>query len=284
MRPSSVYSRLALLTHAPALLALTVFAAGCADEPLSVEEGPPEAAADQEREERVTAEPTAEPTEAAEDELPGAVIAYFEALASQSPRQMESMLEVAAEGSPAYSYAGVQYGAAFVSRESAGFELEPLLVDVSDGKVEACDAYGEEPECTEFTKFVVKENQLVAFAIDDAPIEEQTGTPQTIEQMGVTFDVLGSYESVIHGNLRVVIDITGADEPRNLAFSAVEYVDPDNRLRSVRVEGYTGNPMRPNVTQMVLFMVDDASIGGDIILNISDEFSQRIEDVAIPTN
>jgi len=163
--------------------------------------------------------------------VPDAARRYVEALATYDPAAMRGMLDVAAPGSLAESYARVQIALLRATQEAGG-EVggEPDTVEVLDGAVSKCAPADQVESCLRYDAFELDGDRLAAFAVQGVPLAQSTRGPGgSAEVEGARVAVPATYRSVESGLLVVPLELTSAAAPAALVLEEAVYVDPQGR-------------------------------------------------------
>lgn len=192
------------------------------------------------------------------------VLAYFGSVAKAQPDDIEKARELAAEGSPAESYAVQQSHVAQADLDSGNFDPYVVELDFEDGVILLDFS-------AEYSDFVFENNQLVNFSAGDAMVDERLSLyneeEREIGRIG-SLRVLSAYES-IGGSLYVTVEVTSDASVLYIPFNAT-YIAPNGRAMD---ETWSVQPfeLRNERVANAYWIFSGGRVGGELELRFNDQ-------------
>jgi hypothetical protein len=178
------------------------------------------------------------------------VEAFFRAMASQDPRDMKAMADLAADDSPAKTYARVQYALVVAEQQSYGGGMTgPQIMRITDdGGIELSSEplgyEGDVEETVTFTDFELTGGKLASFsainADDDEPISiDDRIVPggQRQEIAGNTVRLMGAYHSVQADTVIVVLSTEATGDSIEYGYSDTYETSDGREVASTQYVG-----------------------------------------------
>ena len=256
--------------------------AAAVDEPAETEPDQPGDADEPEQTEQEPepADPEEPDGDTSQQDVADAARGYFDAFATYRPAAMQPMLDHAAEGSAAHTYAAVQI-ANIDALADQGLTSEPATATYLDGgAVEMCHATDDgSRSCSVMADITVDGELLSTFTVDGAPIDQRLATGgATASDGNVTVTLLGAYHSVQADTLVVALDIhNGADDVTNLNIYTAEYINDAGR--QVTASDAVGPiELRSGAASYATIYFPAQGVGGTFYLEgYSEDFSRDYE-------
>jgi hypothetical protein len=214
-----------ILSFAAALIAALTLVA-CAPAVQTAERDPDQAQSEPDVQTNERPEPSESPSPS-EPQVEGGenVEEFFRAFASLDPRDMKTMIDLAADDSPAHIYAKVQYAAVVAEQQSYGGGMTgPQTMKITDdGGIELCDEpmgfEGDVGGCFTFTDFELTDGKLASFSAITPEGGEKIHLDERIvaggqrqEIAGNTVRLVGAYHSIQADTVMVVISTEAAGD------------------------------------------------------------------------
>lgn len=213
---------------------------------------------------------------------------YLQLLASGDLARMGGMLDLAAEGSPAWLYATHQIAAL----RSAGGPGASTDVGVEGDSIVLCqpvlDASGTETEdCNTYANFTLDGDWLSDFSIEGVPMADRirSGDPAGAAADGVTARIVTAYQTA-RGDLALNLDVTnGRDTALTVADYEWAFITSDGR-QVAPSELFAGQSpdVEPGATAAHVVYFEQAPLGGTLrFVAFADDFATEIRfDVVVP--
>lgn len=212
---------------------------------------------------------------AGSDGVPEVAVDYIELLGTGDVADLQEMIELAVDGSPAEVYA--RYHLAFTRYGGP----TTSTTDVRDDIVRSCQegtntADDPETRCTNFGHFEVDDaGLLVAFSTDGSPIPDRlrTGDPTGVTDKGLTARVISAYMTS-RGDLFIAVDVTNdSNGAAQVDDCSATYTGRDGRqLNQVCVSMQP--KVQPGSTASIVYGIEQATLGGTLTITAATDERQ----------
>ena len=192
--------------------------------------------------------------------------AFIDAFASDDPDAIVEMIELAATGSPAATYAQVQSAIVVADTDA---EPVPATVERDGAALRLCTGR-EESVCFTYADFVVADDGLVSFTIDGLPLGERTARGgATVADAALDAELAGAYRAASSGILLLAIRLGNrgqADVTVGLAFA--RYRAPEGPAADVGA-AFGARELAAGSETTIVLGFDDQPLGGLLDLSLS---------------
>jgi hypothetical protein len=221
----------------------------------------------------------------ADTDLPSGddVEAYFTALASEDPDDLEPALDLAAPGSLAYAYLDyhLQGVVASIDGGLVGSGDAPEVEKI-DGGFQYCTDSSDDETCARWTDIEGRNGAVANFKVNDEPLDTRliagNGQPVPAGSLG-SLELLYAYESPVSDSVYVVARAQSADRPVTVALADATYYDPAGQ-QTAAAGTYGPTELDANANANIVMIFPTVTLGGDISISMISEDSST-EDAAV---
>jgi hypothetical protein len=262
-------------------IAMALIITACAPAVETTERDPDQARSEpnvQTNERAEPSEPSASPSPT-EPQIVGGenVEEYFRVMASQDPREMKVMANLAADDSPAQTYAKVQY-ATLVARQQSyggGFTGPMVMRITDDGGIELSSEpmgfEGDVEEVLNYTDFELTDGKLASFSVstpeNPEPIsidERVVAGGQRQEVAGNTVRLIGAYHSIQADTVIVAISTEATGNSIEYNYGDTYLTDDGREVASTEALG-DDTPRKGREGPYVMTF-DSVDLGGTVLV------------------